>query len=84
MEFKIAMGTGGKTAKELTAIRNRIARNLWMAKTKTCIAQTFPIDSDYVVARTGRADNVILPDVLSHVFAPLLRISIPGTTCTCK
>ena len=46
MEFEIAMGTGGKTAKELSARRNGIARSLWMAKTKACIAETFPMDSD--------------------------------------
>ena len=46
MEFEIAMGTGGKTAKELCARRNGIAISLWMAKTKTCIAQTFTMDSE--------------------------------------
>ena len=37
-EFKIAMGTGGKTSKELCARRNGIAKSFWMAKTKACIA----------------------------------------------
>ena len=41
-EFQIAMGTGGKTSKELCARRNGIAKSLWMAKTKACIAETFP------------------------------------------
>ena len=46
MEYEIAMGTLGKTSKELSARRNGIERSLWMAKTKTCIAQTFTMDSD--------------------------------------
>ena len=45
-EFEIAMGTGGKSSKELCARRNGIARSLWMAKTKACVAQTFPTSSD--------------------------------------
>lgn len=43
MKFEITMGTGGKTFKELCARRNSIARNFWMAKTKTCIVQTFTL-----------------------------------------
>jgi hypothetical protein len=42
-ELQIAMGTGGKTSKELSARRNRIAKSLWMAKTKACIAETFSV-----------------------------------------
>lgn len=45
-DFQIAMGTGGKTSKELCARRNGIAKSLWMAKTKACIAETFPIHDD--------------------------------------
>ena len=45
-EFQIAMGTAGKTPKELCARRNAIARSLWMSKTKACIAETFPTDHD--------------------------------------
>jgi hypothetical protein len=41
MAFEISMSTAGKSFKELSARRNGIARNLWMAKTKACIAQTF-------------------------------------------
>ncbi len=40
-DFEITMGTVGKTFKELSARRNSIARSLWMAKTKACIAETF-------------------------------------------
>ena len=40
-EFEITMSTSGKTFKELSARRNDIAKSLWMAKTKACIAQTF-------------------------------------------
>ena len=40
-EFQIAMATGGKTPKELSARRNGIGKSLWMAKTKACIAKTF-------------------------------------------
>lgn len=47
MKFEIAMGTGDKTFKEFCARQNNIAKNLWMAKTKTCIAQTFPLDNVY-------------------------------------
>lgn len=43
-EFQISMTTGGKTAKELSARRNGIARSLWMAKTGECMAETFPMD----------------------------------------
>ena len=43
-EFEIAMKTCGKTYKELCARRNGIARSLWMAKTKSCIEETFPMD----------------------------------------
>ena len=39
--FDIAMDTGGKSFKEFSARRNNIARSLWMAKTKACIAETF-------------------------------------------
>ena len=45
-EFEIAMATGGKSAKELCARRDGIARSLWMAKTKACVAQTFPMDRE--------------------------------------
>ena len=45
-EFEIAMSKGGKTAKEFCARRNGIARSLWMAKTKACVAQMFPTNSD--------------------------------------
>ena len=45
-QFQIAMGTGGKTSKELAARRNGIAKSLWMAKTKACIAETFPIHDE--------------------------------------
>lgn len=45
-EFEIAMSTGVKSAKELCARRNGIARSLWMAKTKAVVAQTFPTNSD--------------------------------------
>ena len=41
MDFEIAMTTAGKSFKELSARRNSIAKSLWMAKTKSCIAQTF-------------------------------------------
>ena len=44
--FEIAMGTARKSAKELSARRNGTARSLWMAKTKTCIAQTFIDDEE--------------------------------------
>ena len=40
-KFEIAMGTNGKSFKELSARRNSIARSLWMTKTKSCIAETF-------------------------------------------
>ena len=43
-EFEIAMGTCGKTYKELYARRNRIARSLWMAKTKSCIEKKILMD----------------------------------------
>ena len=45
-EFEIAMGTNGKSFKELSARRNSIARSLWMAKTKACIAETFIDEED--------------------------------------
>ena len=45
-QFQIAMGTGGKTSKELAARRNGIAKSLWMAKTKVCIAETFPLQDE--------------------------------------
>ena len=44
-EFQFAMGTAGKTAKELCARRNGIARSLWQAKVKTSIAETFTQDN---------------------------------------
>ena len=44
--FEIAMGTGGKSFKELSARRNSIARSLWMAKTKAYIAETFIDEED--------------------------------------
>ena len=43
-EFQIAMGTCGKTYKELCARKNVIAKSLWMAKTKACIAEIFSMD----------------------------------------
>lgn len=46
-EFEIPMSTGDKTAKQLCARKNDIVRNLWMAKTKACLAQTFPTNSDW-------------------------------------
>ena len=45
-EFEISMSTGGKSFKELSARRNSIARSLWMAKTKACIAETFIDEED--------------------------------------
>lgn len=45
-EFQVTMSTDGKTFKELCARRNGIARSLWLAKTKACIAETFPMDVD--------------------------------------
>ena len=39
--FEIAMETAGKSFKELSARRNSIAKSLWVAKTKSCIAQIF-------------------------------------------
>jgi DNA repair ATPase RecN len=46
-EFEIAMSTCGKSAKELSARRNEIARSLqWQAKTKAAVAQIFPTTSD--------------------------------------
>ena len=44
--FEIAMSTGDKTTKELCARRNGIAKSLWMAKTRACMAQTFPTNND--------------------------------------
>ena len=40
-EFEVAMGTRGKSFKELSARINGIARSLWMTKMKSCIAETF-------------------------------------------
>ena len=40
-EFEVAMGTSGKSFKELSARRNGIARSIWMTKTKSCIAEIF-------------------------------------------
>ena len=45
-EFQISMTIGGKTAKELCARRHGIAKSLWMAKTRACVAKTFPMDVD--------------------------------------
>ena len=45
-EFQIAMGTGGKTSKELSARRNGIAKSLWMAKTRACIAEIFLVHDE--------------------------------------
>ena len=45
-EFEITMGTCGKTFKELSTRRNAVAKSLWMAKTKACIAETFVSDID--------------------------------------
>jgi hypothetical protein len=39
--LEIAMRTAEKSFKELSARRNSIAKSLWVAKTKSCIAQTF-------------------------------------------
>ena len=44
-KFEIAMSTGGKSFKELSARRTSIARSLWMAKTKASVAETFTEDS---------------------------------------
>ena len=46
MAFEITMSTVGKSFKELFARWNNIARSLWMAKTKACIAQTFIDDEN--------------------------------------
>ena len=43
-EFPVSMSTDGKTFKELCSRRNDITRSLWLAKTKSCIAETFPMD----------------------------------------
>ena len=43
-EFQISMNTDGKTFKELCTRRNGIARSLWLAKTKACVVDTFPMD----------------------------------------
>ena len=43
-EFQISMSTDGKTFKELCARKNGIARSLWLAKTKACIAEMFRMD----------------------------------------
>ena len=43
-EFQISMTTGGKSAKELCAKRNGIAKSLWMAKTKVCVSEAFSMD----------------------------------------
>ena len=45
-EFQISMTIGGKTAKELYARWNGIAKSLWMAKTRACVAESFPMDVD--------------------------------------
>ena len=45
-EFEIAMSTCGKSAKELSARKNRIARSLWQAKTKAAVVQIFSTTSD--------------------------------------
>ena len=46
MAVEISMSTVGKSFKELSARRNSIARSLWMAKTKACVAQTFIGDEE--------------------------------------
>ena len=46
MAFDISMSTAGKSFKELSVRRNDIARSLWMAKIKACIAQTFIDDEE--------------------------------------
>jgi hypothetical protein len=46
MQFEVAMGTCGKSPKELSARRNIIAKSLWLGKTKSAIAQSFPMDID--------------------------------------
>ena len=43
-EFQVSRTADGKTFKELCARRNGIARSLWLAKTKACIVETFPMD----------------------------------------
>ena len=43
-EFQISMNTDDKTFKELCTRRNDIAKSLWLAKTKACIVETFPMD----------------------------------------
>jgi hypothetical protein len=44
--FEITMSTAGKSFKELSSRRNSIAKSLWMAKTKSCVAQTFINDEE--------------------------------------
>ena len=45
-DFQIAMSTAGKSFKELSARRNNIAKSLWKAKAKSCIAETFIDDQE--------------------------------------
>ena len=47
MEFEITMTNVGKSFKKLSARRNSIVKNLWMAKTKAYIVQTFIDDDEY-------------------------------------
>jgi hypothetical protein len=44
MQFEIVIDTGGKSAKEISARRNVIAKSLWLAKTNSIITQSFPMD----------------------------------------
>ena len=44
-EFQFAMGTAGKTSKELYARRNGITKSIWQAKIKASIAETFTQDN---------------------------------------
>ena len=45
-EYQVTMRIGDKTSKKLCATRNDIAKSLYMAKTKACIAQTFGEDKE--------------------------------------
>ena len=45
-EFHITMDTRGKNLKNSLHEDLAFAKSLWMAKTKACIAHTFPMDSN--------------------------------------
>ena len=47
MAFEISMSTTEKSFKELSARQNNIERNLWQAKIKSCIAETFINEEKY-------------------------------------